>query len=210
MGITAVDAVARELLLFAAAGLLVGGLDDLLIDLLFLARVALRRGGREARLPAVPAGAPPARMAVMIAAWREAGVIGTTLARAVVRYAHDDYLIFVAAYPNDPDTIDAVAAVAERDPRIRLVVNPRPGPTTKADNLNAGWAALEREEAASGRRFAALLLHDAEDLVHPDELAVCAALIGEADVVQLPVVPLVHPRSRFVSGHYADEFAEAA
>ena len=50
MGITAaVDAVARELLLFAAAGLLVGGLDDLLIDLLFLARLVRRRGERDER-----------------------------------------------------------------------------------------------------------------------------------------------------------------
>lgn len=214
MGITAVvDAVARELTLFAAAGLLVGGVDDLVIDLIFLARLALRRGDRDARLADLPTGIAEARLAVMIPAWGEAGVIGTTLARAVQRYAYGDYLIFVAAYPNDPGTIDAIAAVAERDSRVRLVINPWPGPTTKADNLNAAWAALEREEAASGRPFAALLLHDAEDLVHPDELAVCAALIGDGaagvDVVQLPVVPLVHATSRFVSGHYADEFSES-
>ena len=54
-----------------------------------------------------------------------------------------------------------------------------------------------------------MLLHDAEDMVHPDELRVCAALFDKAEVIQLPVQPLVHPRARFVSGHYADEFAES-
>jgi adsorption protein B len=35
------------------------------------------------------------------------------------------------------------------------------------------------------------------------------ALIERHDLVQLPVVPLVDPGSRFVSGHYLDEFTEA-
>ena len=203
-----VDAVARELMLFAAVGLLAGGLDDLAIDLLFFARRAWRGGG-ETRVADLSIASPPPRLAVVVAAWREAGVIDAMLARALERYRHADYLIFVAAYANDAATIDAIAPLAERDPRLRLVINPRAGPTTKADNLNAAWAAIGREEVASGRAFAAVMLHDAEDMVHADELTVCAALIDTVDVVQLPVVPLVHPRSRYVGGHYADEFAEA-
>jgi adsorption protein B len=46
-------------------------------------------------------------------------------------------------------------------------------------------------------------------MVHPDELTVFDALIGDHAVVQLPVMPLVKPGSPFVSGHYLDEFAEA-
>ena len=192
---------------------MLGGIDDLALDLLFLIRRAWRGQDGHCCLADLPA-TPPVRFAILVPAWREAGVIGAMLSTALARYRHPDYLIFAAAYPNDRATIDAIAAVAERDSRVRLVVNPRPGPTTKADNLNAGWAALGREEAASGRAFAAVLLHDAEDVVHPDELQVCGALIGApidaADVVQLPVLPLVNVQAPLVSGHYADEFAEAA
>ena len=53
------------------------------------------------------------------------------------------------------------------------------------------------------------MLHDAEDVVHPLELRVFDSLIDHYAVVQLPVLPLVKRGSRLVSGHYADEFAEA-
>ena len=204
-----VDAVARELMLFAAAGLLVGGVDDLALDLLFATRLVRRRAMAPRRLADLPAVAPAPRLAMLIPAWQEAGVIGAMLRATLTRYDHDDWLAFVAVYPNDPATLDAVAAVAQGDVRVRVVVNPRPGPTTKADNLNAAWAAALREEAASGRAFAAVVLHDAEDVVHPAEPRVFAALLAQADVVQLPVRPLVHPRAPLVSGHYLDEFAES-
>ncbi|QLC25770.1 glycosyl transferase family protein [Parasphingopyxis algicola] len=84
-----------------------------------------------------------------------------------------------------------------------------PGPTTKADCLNALWKALEKEEADSGTRFKSVILHDAEDVVHPEEIALFDRLIERHDLVQIPVVPLPHPRSRWVAGHYCDEFAEA-
>jgi len=99
--------------------------------------------------------------------------------------------------------------VAEADARVRPVIGPLPGPTTKADNLNALWAALGRADAAEGRRTLAVVFHDAEDLVHPAELRVADALLRRHDAVQLPVRPLVKPGARLVSGHYADEFAEA-
>ncbi len=53
------------------------------------------------------------------------------------------------------------------------------------------------------------MLHDAEDVVHPLELKTFDLLIDRAAVIQLPVLPLVDRSSRWVSGHYCDEFAEA-
>jgi hypothetical protein len=53
------------------------------------------------------------------------------------------------------------------------------------------------------------VLHDAEDLVHPLELKLFDRLIERAALVQLPVLPLIDPNSRWISGHYCDEFAEA-
>jgi adsorption protein B len=65
------------------------------------------------------------------------------------------------------------------------------------------------DEAREGRRFKAVVLHDAEDVVHSVELRIFDRLVEEHDLVQLPVVPLIHPDSRWISGHYADEFAES-
>ena len=53
------------------------------------------------------------------------------------------------------------------------------------------------------------MLHDAEDVVHPLELSLFDQLIDRAGVIQLPVLPLIDPSSRWISGHYCDEFAEA-
>ncbi len=53
------------------------------------------------------------------------------------------------------------------------------------------------------------MLHDAEDLVHPLELRLFDRLIERAALVQLPVLPLPDPESRWIAGHYADEFAQS-
>lgn len=71
------------------------------------------------------------------------------------------------------------------------------------------YAALVRLEAASGRQAKAVVLHDAEDLVHPLELKVLDRAIDDAALVQLPVVPLPDSASPWVAGHYCDEFAES-
>jgi adsorption protein B len=209
-GVTGViEIVARELLLFAAAGLLIGGLDDLLVDLLYLARRLVKGPATPIRSYALTPPVQPGRMIVFIPAWDEAAVIGAMLSTALARFRHPDYRIYVGLYPNDPGTIAAAAHVAERDDRIRLVIGPRDGPTTKADCLNTLWHALWRDAVTEGFDAKAIVLHDAEDVVHPDELAVFDSLIEGRAVVQLPVLPLVVPGSRLVSGHYADEFAES-
>jgi adsorption protein B len=84
-----------------------------------------------------------------------------------------------------------------------------PGPTTKAECLNRLWAALQQDEIAEGRTTKAVVLHDAEDVVHSAELKLFDRLIERFDLVQLPVLPLVDRGSRWISGHYLDEFAEA-
>ena len=204
-----IDAFARETLLFAGVGLFFGGLDDLLVDLIFV--VHRLRSGRRPRLSlaTLPPPQTPGRIAVFVAAWDEEAVIGGMLSTALDRYEHDDYRIYVGAYPNDRGTIDAVATVAEHDTRVRLVIGTRNGPTTKADCLNTLWAALRRDDAREDLRTKAIVLHDAEDVVHAQELRVFDSLIDRYAVVQLPVLPLVHAGARLVSGHYADEFAES-
>ncbi|WP_328805537.1 glycosyl transferase family protein [Sphingomonas albertensis] len=204
-----IDAFARETLLFASVGLFIGGVDDLLVDLLFLGQ-RLRQGRRRRlSIATLPPPRSTGRIAVFVAAWDEAAVIGGMLSTALDRYDHDDYRIYVGVYPNDRETIDAVVAVAERDARVRMVIGRRDGPTTKADCLNTVWHAMRRDDAREAVATKAIVLHDAEDVVHAQELRVFDSLIDQYEVVQLPVLPLVHRGSRLVSGHYADEFAES-
>lgn len=195
------DATARELALFAGVGLLVGGLDDLLVDACYLLLRAFRRR-RRLTVDSLPP-APPLRFAVLVPAWDEAAVIGAMLTATLARLRGAEYRIFVGCYSNDEATIAAVRAVA--DGRVQLAIGARPGPTTKADNLNRLWRALRESDWAAD----AIVLHDAEDVVHPDELRVFSALLAEHAVVQLPVLPIVARGSPLLSGHYADEFAES-
>lgn len=196
------------MLLFAAFGFLVGGLDDLAVDAAYLLR-RLTGFGRPARLDDLAPPREPGRLALFVPAWDEVAVIGDMLATALARLDHPDYRIYVGCYPNDPGTIAAVEAVAARDGRVRLVIGPRPGPTTKGDNLNALWRALCADDARNGVATRAVVLHDAEDVVHPAELRLFDRLLDRHAAVQVPVHPLIRPERWAVSGTYADEFAEA-
>lgn len=207
-----VDMLVGETMLFAAIGFLIGGIDDLAIDFVYIAHRFKRRfwGAQpEQALDDFPIATAPERIAVFVAAWDECVVIGAMLRTALARFDHANYRIYVGTYPNDPATIDAVLQVAEQDDRIRLVIGADDGPTTKAHCLNVLWRALLRDEASENIRAKAVVIHDAEDVVHAAELRIFDALIGPYWIVQLPVQPLIHPRSRLVSGHYADEFAES-
>ena len=149
--IAAVDVVARETALFAAAGFLIGGIDDLCADLLYFAF---------ARRPRVPVAAGrPLRFAVMVPAWDEANVIEPMLAAMMARIGDHDVRVYVGTYPNDPATGAAVARAAATDARIRPVVGRLAGPTTKGCNLNTIWRALTDEERTSGWRADAIVLH---------------------------------------------------
>lgn len=205
----AIDAVLRETLLFAALGFVIGGIDDIAVDIAYLWTRARRSDDRLPPTLDLYRRATPRRIAVFVAAWDEATVIGAMLRTSLARFDHPAYRLYVGTYPNDRATIDAVAEVAAEDARVRLVIGSVDGPTTKAGCLNTLWHALLREEARDGDRAAIIVLHDAEDVVHAGELRVFDALVGDHAVVQLPVLPLVDRGARLVSGHYADEFAES-
>ncbi len=203
-GLVLLELAARELLLFAGVFIVAGSAGEAAIDLLWL---FMRLIGRGAALPFVP---PPnqqlrSRAAVLIPCWDEAAVIGDTLRRCSAVWPYRDLTFLVGCYPNDPATQAAVRPVAMADPRIRMVVMPHPGGTTKADCLNVLWQAA----TSGGDVPDFIVLHDAEDIVHPDALALIEDRLERAEFVQLPVLPLIRRGGRMVSGHYADEFAES-
>ena len=202
--------VERELLLFAAFFFLIGAVDEFAMD---LAWAWLRLTGRaktmrvdRAALDGRPLAGP---VAVFIPAWREEGLIAATVAHTLAAWPQERLRLYVGCYRNDPATVEAVMAGAGSDPRVRLVVHGRNGPTTKADCLNRLYAALEADERRSGIGYRMIVLHDAEDAVDPAALALLDAAMDEADFVQTPVLPEPQRASRFVGSHYCEEFAEA-
>lgn len=209
-----VDIIACELLLFAAVGLLAGALDDFLIDAIWIIRLVWRRQVifriySAASMETLAPPDQPGRIAILIGAWHEDAVIGRMLQTALARIDHGDYRIYVGTYANDHRTIAEVRRIARTDGRIRLVEGGVEGPTTKGECLNRIWRALLQDEAALGVRYKAIVIHDAEDVIHSAELKLFDRMIEHFDLVQLPVLPLPNPNSRWVAGHYCDEFAEA-
>ena len=212
----AIELMQHELLLFSAVWLLVGAIDDLAIDLIWISRWVFRRLTVYRNQPPLRIGqlAPPKRpglLAIFIPTWREANVIGTMLWQCTQKWAagQTSYVIYVGCYPNDSKGIAEVLRAASADQHIRLVLIAHPGPTTKADCLNRLWQALLSDELAGGYKAKAVVLHDAEDSVHRSELAVFDRMIEKAAAVQLPVLPVPTDGSRWISAHYCDEFAEA-
>jgi adsorption protein B len=204
--------VAAELALFAAAGFLLFAVNDLLVDLIYFARriwrtMTVYRRHARAYASYYVFNKDPGLLAIFVPAWDEASVIASMLKATLKRIDYDHYRIFVGYYRNDPATAAAVASV--NDPRIEPVEVMADGPTTKADCLNHLYDALIEYEMANDCEAKAVVLHDAEDLVHPYELRIFDGLIDRAAVIQLPVLPLPDPHSRWIAGHYCDEFAEA-
>lgn len=202
--------VERELLLFAGVFFLLGALDELAIDASWFWLRATRRVRSWKIARAEMRGRTLSGCAaVMIPAWQEDRVIGGTITHALAAWPHADMRIYVGCYRNDPRTAAAIMAGAGRDPRVRLVVHDRAGPSTKADCLNRLYAALEADEQRTGRPFRMIVLHDAEDLVDPAALGLLDRAMDDADFVQLPVMPMPQPNSRWIGSHYCEEFAEA-
>ena len=203
---------AAELALFAGAGFLLFGVNDLLVDVIYFTRRMWRastiyRRHRRSFACHYVFNRNPGFIAIFVPAWDESAVIASMLKAMLNRLDYDDYRIFVGRYRNDPATAAAIASVG--DPRVQPVEVDCDGPTTKADCLNHIYDALIAHELATGRSAKAVVLHDAEDVVHRYELRIFDGLIDRAAVIQLPVLPLPDPHSRWISGHYCDEFAEA-
>jgi len=189
-----------------AVWVLLSGLDDLFISIAF----ALS-GRRRFPWPAAPEldRTPERRIAILVPLWHEAGVIERMLERNLAAIRYRSYDIFAGVYPNDQPTMDAVYQAARRHPRLHLAMCSRNGPTSKGDCLNNAYRRLRQFEAAHGFRFEIVMMHDAEDLVHPESLRLVNHFSREYEMVQIPVLPLPTAWGEFTHGNYCDEFAES-
>jgi adsorption protein B len=190
---------------------ILSGFDDLLYDLYFWVHHARRLWARR-KFPRLTIERLEAReqqkVAILIPAWREAAVIGRMLRAACETIRYRNYDIFVGTYPNDQETQRQVDLVTQEHPRVHKLVNPTPGPTTKAHNLNHMQRAIVAHERAAGRHYEIFITHDAEDVIHPLALLLCNHLIPRKDMIQLPVFPAPAPLRQITYWTYADEFAE--
>lgn len=186
--------------------LILSGLDDLFIDLVWLAR-ALRRHGNRAP-PALAEPGRTRRIAVFLPLWQEHRVIGRMLERNLAALDYPDYHVFAGCYPNDPLTVAAVQETAQRFPQLHVAMCPHDGPTSKADCLNWIYQHMLLWEEQHGLRFEVIVTHDAEDWMHPQELRWINAYAERYDMIQIPVLPLATPPWEFTHGVYCDEFAE--
>jgi adsorption protein B len=198
-----------ELLFFAGFWFVFGILDELAVDAIWLYH-RLRGRIPTYRLASDVASRPlQGTAAVLVPAWQEAGVIGATIAHMLRSWPHAHLRLYVGVYANDAETLGAAMAACKADTRVRLVIHDCHGPTTKADCLNRLYRALEADELRTGVKARSVILHDAEDMVHPASLSLLDAALSDADFVQIPVRPEPQIASRWIGGHYLDEFAES-
>lgn len=206
------DAVVAGSLAPLAAVILFSGIDDLIVDAIWLWRWVTGRLSPRWRIP--PPGerqldaAPQRRIAIFVPCWREHEVIGQMLQHNLAAIRYRNYDFFVGAYPNDDATLDAVREMEARFSNVHLAVCPHDGPTSKADCLNWIYQHLTLFEENEGCRFDVIVTHDAEDIVHPEALRWINFYSARYAMVQVPVLALPTAFRAFTHGVYCDEFAE--
>jgi bacteriophage N4 adsorption protein B len=195
-----------------AIAILISGLDDLLIDAAWASSWIRGKWKPSARMfppgPRQLESAPQRSIAILVPLWHEQDVIARMLEHNLASIRYSGYHFFAGAYPNDDLTQRAVSGVAERFPNVHLALCPHDGPTSKADCLNWIYQRLILYEEHTGQRFDIIVTHDAEDLIHPEELHWINYYAARFDFIQTPVLALRTPFFALTHGVYCDEFAE--
>jgi adsorption protein B len=203
-----------EVLLIALACVTaLSSIDDIFVDLYYWClKLFGRQDQKDHALAASIAKArsqPERALAIMVPAWQEHDVIYSMVATNSRLLGYRNYHYFIGVYQNDIATISEVRRAQAEFSNVHMSVVPRNGPTSKADCLNVILGEILSYESELSCPFAGIALHDAEDFIHPDELAVFNVLIGtQFDFVQLPVFSFSQSLMDMVGGIYMDEFAE--
>lgn len=147
-------------------------------------------------------------IAVVVANWHEEDVIERMLRGNLSRVEYARVWFFVGVYPNDEATVQAARRAARNDTRVIVVENPLPGPTTKGQMLNVIFRRAFEVETRLGNQFDIFLMHDSEDVLHPQSLLMINAEPGDVDFIQIPVFSFPREAVKIVGSTYIDEFAE--
>jgi adsorption protein B len=195
------------LLAVLAASLIASGLDDLVPAFIRLWRFFGRDRAEDALLGPV-SFRDERRIAIFVPCWKESAVIERMIRHnlAAIRYRHFDF--FLGVYPNDDATLEAAERLSRVFRNVHAACCPHSGPTSKADCLNWIYQRMLLYEEDRDVIFDTVVMHDAEDLIHPEALAVIDRYRDRYDMVQVPVLPLPTAFAEFTHGIYIDDFAE--
>jgi adsorption protein B len=181
----------------------ISGLDDLWMDVWWAWRGSRRRMPGEGNRR-------EGRIAVWVACWREHAVLEQMLRHNLSAIGDAEFDLFVGVYPNDPETVSAAERAGAENSRVHVAEVPHDGPTSKADCLNWIYQRMLLAEESFGRKYELVVIHDAEDLVHPQSLERIRRAAGAGyGMIQVPVLALPTPLRELTHGLYCDDFAES-
>jgi len=192
-------------------GYIFASFDDFIFDLIYIFRY--KKLKPRTIVPSSIESDEAKHLAIMIPAYGEAGVVGPMIKSTLElsSYPNSRVTFFVGVYPNDTATVEEVYALSKEHPNVHCVVNSKAGPTNKSQNLNEVIKYIKLHEQQVAKRFSAIAVHDAEDVIHPYTFKLYNTLLNKHAVVQLPVFalfPKVNFWQRLITGTYIDEFAE--
>jgi len=112
-------------------------LDDIAWDFVVIIKKYFQKDTNKIPLEALD-NEIPQLLAIIIAAWHEDNVIGDVIRNLIesTQYPRSMYHIFIGVYPNDEKTINVVKELSEEFPNVHGIINNKPGPTSKAQNIN--------------------------------------------------------------------------
>ncbi len=200
-----------SLLAVVSGLLLLSGLDDF-IPVLICLRQWLK--DKKLSLPAQnethpdPPRTAERRIAIFVPCWKESGVIAKMVRHNLATLQYSAFDIFLGVYPNDEATVEVATALSETFPNVHVAICAHPGPTSKADCLNAIYRRMCSLEEEGDKSFDTVVLHDAEDVIHPQSLSVINSKRNSYAMVQVPVLPIPTPFREFTHAIYCDEFSE--
>ncbi|WP_413294162.1 glycosyltransferase [Bdellovibrio sp. HCB185ZH] len=184
-------------------------LDDLFIDLIALIK-RLRPLAISKQTLQLMKQMDQKSIAIMIANWKEAEVIGPMIRGNIRGIDYQNYKFFLGVYPNDTPTWEEAARLEKLYPdKVTVVVNSEPGPTSKGQMLNEIARQILESEKQTGKRMDLFLLQDSEDVLHPHAFSLLNYFSREADFIQIPVFSFDVPKTSLVGGVYIDEFSES-
>ncbi|MBV9038644.1 MAG: glycosyl transferase family protein [Acidobacteriaceae bacterium] len=187
--------------------LLLSGIDDL-APLLICVVHWIRSALAFSKPPPAETPGRERRIAIFVPCWKESDVIANMVRHNLAAIRYRNYDFFLGAYPNDPATVRVVQNLRANYQNVHVAVCPHPGPTSKADCLNWIYCRMSELEEERGIEFDTVVLHDAEDLIHPEALHTINRERAVHAMVQVPVLPLPTPFREMTHGIYCDEFAE--
>ncbi len=191
----------------------IGGLiftvDDLFVDLYALVK---RLGPKkiDADFLGRMKAAPEKNIAIIVANWKEAEVIGPMIRGNLRSIDYQRYTFFIGIYPNDTATWEAASKLEALYPhKVVVVVNTQNGPTSKGQMLNEMARHIFKKELETGFKYDLMLMQDSEDVLHRHSLSLMNYYSQFSDFVQIPVFSFDVEAKSLVGGVYIDEFAES-